>query len=163
MHHPWWHWLHCVSAAWNIAHSLSHPFLHNKTNQTINLPLMDMIICLRRFAKANWVHCGEYLAPCFVLKCLEVSQETMSMMKFIHCTAFANFMSILSSSAQLNIEILWTWTDTQKCGIYSMIHSVTCVRKCIVIVPAPCVCARANAYSVQIYWNKKCTWLLLIA
>jgi hypothetical protein len=79
--------------------------------------------------KIDWVHHGEYLASGFLLESLDVSQEITSGMEFIQCTTLANLVKVLISSAGLNRESLWTWTDMQKCRIYSLPLSVICVRK----------------------------------
>lgn len=83
----------------------SHLFLHNRIHRTVNLASINIITCFGGDTKANWVHREDYLALCFILKCLEVSQETMSKMKFIHCSAFANLVRVLISFVGLNIEI----------------------------------------------------------
>lgn len=84
---------------------LSPFFLHHQTKGTINLPWTNITACFGGDTQADRAHSGNYLAPHFILKCRDASQETMSKMKFIHCSAFANLVRVLISFAGLNIEI----------------------------------------------------------
>lgn len=58
---------------WDTAWALSHFLLHTKTYRTVHLPLMSIMAWLGRDTEATWAHRGDYCAPHFVWKCLEVS------------------------------------------------------------------------------------------